>query len=251
MRIGVFDSGLGGIWILEAIRAQLPEYDYLYYGDTVNLPYGDKSEETIIALTRTAIEELFKKDVTLVIVACNTASVETVRKLQDTMLIGEYRDHRILGVIVPTIEELLLSTRQRALLIGTKRTVESKKYERELLNRGGAHIELTSVATPDLVPLIEADDLEGAYSSLSKLLTPKIGEIDTLVLGCTHYTILKEGLRSRFPTLKIISQDELIPESLQKYLLMHPEIQERLTTGSTCAYQITGNEPMYLNRVRE
>ncbi len=107
MKIGVFDSGLGGRVILDAIRAHLPDYDYLYYGDTENLPYGDKTEAEIRVLTRNAIKELFHRDVALVVVACNTASAETLRYLQDTFLTDLWKDRRILGVIIPTIETLL------------------------------------------------------------------------------------------------------------------------------------------------
>ncbi len=242
MRIGVFDSGYGGVTILNAIRSKLPQYDYLYYGDTANLPYGDKKEEVIRALTRKGIETLFMEGSALVVVACNTASAESLRMLQDTMIPNGYPDRRVLGVIIPTIEELLMETPRRALLIGTTRTIDSRKYEYELDKRGGSEVYLISRATPDLVPLIEANELEYAYEYLEKKLTPWMGEIDTLILGCTHYTVLKEWIRSRYPRLNVISQDEIIPLKLELYLQAHPEIHERLTNGSTCEYIFTGEK---------
>jgi glutamate racemase len=247
MKIGVFDSGLGGHTILNAIRERLPLYDYIYYGDTKNLPYGDKTEEEIYGLTKHAVIELFERGALLVIIACNTASAESLRGLQDTILEGKYADRRILGVIIPTIETLIDVSADKALLIGTNRTVNSKKYERELAKRNAHSIKLMSIATPELVPLIELGDMNDAYACLDKVLTLRVGEVDTLILGCTHYTVLKEGLRKRFSGLRIISQDELIPEKLGSYLHAHPEIESRLTRGKSCEQIITGEEPGRLN----
>lgn len=247
MKIGVFDSGLGGLTILDAIRARLPEYDYLYYGDTKNLPYGDKTEEEIFELTKRAVLELFEQGAVLVIIACNTASAESLRRLQDSILVDEYASRRILGVIIPTIEVILDGNLSNVLLIGTRRTVESKKYDKELAKRDAHHVRLTSTATPELVPLIESGDIDGAYAYLERTLTPKVGEVEALILGCTHYTVLKEGLRKRYPGLRVISQDEFIPEKLSMYLHAHPEIESKLTHGKTCEQIITGEEPGRIN----
>jgi glutamate racemase len=132
MKIGFFDSGLGGLMILKAVAKALPEFDYEFYGDTANLPYGDKSEAAIYELTKQGVEHLFKRDCALVIVACNTASAETLRRLQDEYLPESYPDRRILGVIIPTVEEVMQEKYSNAILLATKRTVESKKYEKEL-----------------------------------------------------------------------------------------------------------------------
>ena len=129
MNIGFFDSGLGGLLILKAVARALPQYDYIYFGDTANLPYGDKTETEVYELTKAAIEELFNRDCLLVIVACNTASAESIRRIQDTYLKEEYHDRRILGVIVPTVEEVIEKGFKRAILLATTRTVESGKYE--------------------------------------------------------------------------------------------------------------------------
>jgi glutamate racemase len=230
MNIGFFDSGLGGLLILKAVTQLLPNYDYVYYGDTANLPYGDKTEEEIYQLTKAAIEELFRRDCLLVIVACNTASAESIRRIQDTYLKEEHPDRRILGVIVPTVEEVTESGFTRAILLATTRTVESGKYQREL-NKGTQHtIKLISLATPELVPLIESGNIADATKIAIATLETVVGEGDVVLLGCTHYALLKDALRLHFGNrFAFVSQDEVIPYKLQWYLNKHPEIQERIS----------------------
>lgn len=246
MKIGFFDSGLGGLTILGAARAHMPEYDYVYYGDTANLPYGDKSEEEIRTLTHTAVAHLFDAGAALAVIACNTASAETLRTLQDTMLVGKYADRRILGVIVPTVEALIETGLTEVLLIGTKRTIGSQKYERELAKHEAHHVHLTAHATPELVPLIENNEMENAFAYIDDLLTPRVGEIEVVILGCTHYTTLKTHIRSRFgDALAVISQDEIIPTKLEQYLAKHTEIETRLTRMGTLAIELSKESAHY------
>ena len=241
MKIGVFDSGLGGLTILNAIRELLPEYDYIYYGDTKNLPYGDKSEEEILKLTKSALGKLFETDAALVVIACNTASAQTLRTLQDTMLVSSYAERRVLGVIIPTVEELVALKVKRVLLIGTTRTIESGKYELELHKRDKeGSINITAHATSKLVPLIESNNMREAEACIDTLLTPLVGEVDTVVLGCTHYTVLKKHIRTHFKTLKVLSQDEIIPEKLVAYLERHPELEKKLSRNYTLEKVLTG-----------
>lgn len=249
MKIGFFDSGLGGLIALKAVAKALPQYDYEFYGDTANLPYGDKSELEIFELTKAGIVHLFKRDCLLVIVACNTASAETLRRLQDGFLKEEYPDHRVLGVIIPTVEELVSCDIKHALLVATKRTVDSGKYERELEKLTDAPL-ITARATPELVPLIELGEADAALLSL--LATIKgVGEVDAVILGCTHYSLLKDGLRSALPQLKVISQDEIVPRKLADYLERHEEIQSKLTQGSTRNVYLTDNSSRYDHVIRE
>jgi len=264
-KIGLFDSGLGGLTILKAVAKDLPQYDYVFFGDTEHLPLGDKTEEEIYNYTKAGVEELFRRGCSLVIIACNTASAETLRRLQDTFLAAEYPEHRVLGVIIPTIEELTLSLPEqtgqvggstKALLLATKRTVESRKYEKEL-EKHGSNIILHSVATPELVPLIEAGKLEEAIGiavAVIKEQIGKVGEINTVVLGCTHYTKLKDALRQHFSgraslgrpsTLNILSQDEIIPRKLALYLENHPEIESHLSRNSTRSIHFSSHRPDY------
>lgn len=244
MNIGFFDSGLGGLLILKAVARALPDYDYLYYGDTANLPYGDKSEAEIFALTKAAIGELFKKDCALVIVACNTASAETIRALQDTYLKEEYPDRRILGVIVPTVEEVAELGSSRAMLLATKRTVESGKYERELAKLN-PDITLTSVAMPTLVPLIEAHKDDEALACAESVVGEHAREGDVVILGCTHYTLLKDELRAKYEDVTFIAQDEVIPKKLASYLGRHDEITSRLTNTGKREIQLSLYRPDY------
>ena len=245
MNIGFFDSGLGGLLVLKAVAKVLPRYDYIYYGDTANLPYGDKTEEEIYELTKNVIGELFARDCVLVIVACNTASAETIRKLQDTYLKEEFPDRRILGVIVPTVEEVVETGCKRAVLIATKRTVESGKYRRELEKLDTA-IELAQVAAPELVPLIELGEDQAAEQVAIRLLTSEAREGDVAVLGCTHYILLKDTLREHFgETRRVISQDEVIPKKLSDYLDRHPEITSRLANTGKREIVLTEHRPDY------
>lgn len=249
MKIGFFDSGLGGLTILKTVAKELPQYDYLYYGDTANLPYGDKTEAEIFNLTKAGIETLFQANCALVIIACNTASAETLRKLQDDFLTKHYPDRRILGVIIPTIEEVLDSGARRTLLLATKRTVESGKYPMELEKHNAKDVTLYGVPMPGLVPLIESGKNDEAQKLAKEAIDAgegRVGEVDTVVLGCTHYTKLKEGLRAHYGSrIRFISQDELIPKKLTNYLARHKEIETKLTKGGTRVIKLTENREDY------
>lgn len=244
MKIGFFDSGLGGLTILKATRNLLPQYDYVFFGDTAHVPYGGKSEEEIHSLTWHGIETLFEAGALLVIVACNSASAESLRKIQDTVLKEQYPDRRVLGVIIPTVETLIDRKSNRVLLIGTERTINSKKYERELSKIENT-ITLMTHATPSLVPKIEIGDLVGACTDVKKVVDGVRGNIDTIVLGCTHYTMLKMQLREAYPEMEIISQDEIIPEKLKNYLARHPEIESRLTHERGIEILLSAESPEY------
>lgn len=245
MKIGFFDSGLGGLLVLKAVVKALPQYDYLYYADTANLPYGEKTEEQIFVLTKAALDELFARDCLLVIVACNTASAETLRRLQDSYLKEQYPDRRVLGVIVPTIEEVVEQESQSALLIATTRTVESGKYERELAKMQG-DIAFKAVATPELVPLIESHQMAAATDLAVALLEREARAGDVVLLGCTHYILLKDALRAHFAsTLTFIAQDEVVPKKLSHYLENHPEITSRLSTVGERTIVLTEHRPDY------
>ncbi len=246
MKIGFLDSGLGGLLVLKAVVKTLPQYDYLYYADTANLPYGDKTEEEIYILTKAAIDELFARDCLLVIVACNTASAETLRKIQDTFLVTEYPDRKVLGVIIPTIEEVTKTKCSKAILLATRRTVESNKYEKELQKLGDS-IELISIATPELVPFIELGEKEIATASaIATIERAGVGEGNVVVLGCTHYCLLKDSLREHFgPSVTIVSQDEVIPQKLAAYLEQHPEITSRLHDTGKRVVHLSQHRPDY------
>lgn len=246
MKIGFFDSGLGGLTIMKAVSSQLPQYDYAYYGDTENLPYGDKSEEEIYRLTLIGVKHLLAADCALVIIACNTASAETARKIQDEYLPKHYPDRKVLGIIVPTIEMLNFENFTKVALIGTKRTIESNKYLNELNASGNDKVELKQISTPELVPLIELGEIEAAATQAVKRIEAEAGDSEVVVLGCSHYTQIKNSLRKHFAeSKKILSQDEIIPNKLKDYLDRHPEITGRLTSEGTRSIHLTEHRPDY------
>jgi glutamate racemase len=255
MTIGLFDSGLGGLTILRAVARTLPQYDYVYYGDTANLPYGDKTEAEIYDLSVAAMDYLFGEGCALIIIACNTASAETLRKLQDDYLPTHYPNRRILGVIIPTVETLIAGGVEAALLLATKRTVESKKYERELQKRQST-LSLSSTATPELVPLIEAGKSEEAVAAAIARIDAQVAvepSITAVVLGCTHYTELAHGLRAHYgERLHFYSQDEIIPQKLAAYVAAHPELasvvdggEAVVVPGGRRSIHLTAHRPDY------
>lgn len=247
-KIGVFDSGLGGVLILKAIAKRLPEYDYEYYGDTLHVPFGDRSESEIYEFTKEAVECLFKKGCLIVILACNTASAETLRKLQDEYLPKHYPDRRILGVIIPVVEEVIENTCKQVLLFGTQRTVGSGKYHLELGKRNEIHTKIEAIATPELVPLLESGEIEEAVEKTSLRIRERIDRgdnIDGVILGCTHYNLMLEMLRVQFSDITFFGQVEIIPNKIENYLLNHPELEQKLTQNGTRNVYLTEYRPDY------
>jgi glutamate racemase len=238
-KIGVFDSGLGGLVILKALHKKLPKYHYEYYGDTKNLPYGDKSQREIFDFTVKGIEYLISQGCILVIIACNTASAKSLRKIQQQWLPKHAPHVKVLGVIVPTIESLKKPDFP-VVLIATTSTVKSRAYQLEL-NKLFSDQKLTSLAMPKLVPLIERGQLvkaaEGVYKQVANL--PNINK--SILLGCTHYPLIAPKIRKLLPNLKIIDQTEIIPISLSKYLRRHQAIRRILITTPKVNIHFTKN----------
>lgn len=245
MKIGFFDSGLGGLIVLKAVAKLLPQYDYEFYGDTANVPYGDKSEAEIFALTRAGVEHLFQRECALVIIACNTASAETLRKLQDSILVGEYADRRILGVIIPTVETVIADGIVEVTLFATKRTIDSEKYAKEFVKLDSS-LTLKTMALPGLVPLIENGQWDKAEQMLCVETKSAIESgSKNIILGCTHYSLLKDKVREVAGVGKVYSQDEIIPQKLADYLDRHPEITQRLSNTGKREIVISKHNPHY------
>lgn len=252
-KIGVFDSGYGGLTILEAIRKAIPQYDYLYLGDNARAPYGTHSFDVIYRYTLQAVQYLFDNDCALVILACNTASAKALRTIQqrDLPLIKDKKVN-VLGVIRPTVEAVPAITKSGHVgILATPATVSSESYVLEL-QKIAQDLTITQQACPMWVPLIEAGehDKEGADYFVEKYLRDilsKDPEIDTLVLGCTHYPLLKEKIdgwirnNRNNPNIQTIAQGELEANSLADYLKRHAEYREQLSTGGSCTYLTTEN----------
>lgn len=222
--IGVFDSGLGGLSVLKHFLAKLPQYDYIYLGDTARVPYGNHSQETIYRYSKEAVEFLFKQNCQLIILACNTASSQALRRLQQEYLPNSYPDRRILGVVVPLAEEAALFNKIG--LIGTRATVKSKAYEQEI-KKINPQAQIISNSAPLLVPLIEEGNVSQDITRkiLKKYLRPlKQERIKNLILGCTHYPfLLKEIKRIMGSYCQVSDPGLIVATKLQNYLDRHPE----------------------------
>lgn len=242
MRIGVFDSGLGGLSIARAISNRLPEYDLMYLGDTKRVPYGGRSQEAIHGFVAEALSYLFKNDCGLVVLACNTASAEALRRSQQEYLPRHYPDRNVLGVVVPTAEAVAATGARRVGVLATRSTAASGAYEREI-QRQAPEAEVRVLPAPLLVPLVENDGLKYVDPVLDDYLA-EVGKVDCLVLGCTHYDLLKDRIRAKVD-IPVIAQDEVVPEKLADYLRRHPEHDERLGRNGDRSYQVTDLGPGY------
>lgn len=250
MKIGVFDSGYGGLTILQAIRKVLPQYDYIYLGDNARAPYGTHSFEVIYRYTLQAVRYLFDQGCTLVILACNTASAKALRTIQQCDLPtinNASRKVNVLGVIRPTVEAVPTITQTGHVgILATPATVSSESYVLELAKISEA-IQVAQQACPLWVPLIEAGEHEsqGADFFVDKYLQSLLSrdpKIDTLVLGCTHYPLLLPKIEQWLKEAKqvrVIAQGSLVADSLADYLKRHPEYRDQLSQNGTCTYLTT------------
>jgi glutamate racemase len=245
MKIGIFDSGMGGLFLMRKIVKKLPQYDYLYLGDTKRTPYGNRSAETVYQFTKKAVDYLFKKNCQLIILACNTGSAQALRKIQREYLPAHYPRRRVLGVIVPTVEKISEADGiKRIGVLATQGTVESKIFEIEL-KKINPKIKIFQQAAPLLVPLVENNGLKWAEPILKEYLNPLIKKkVEVILLGCTHYPILKNKIRKiAGKKTKVFSQDELIPDKLADYLKRHLEIDKKLAKNRGRIFEVTDMTP--------
>ena len=231
--IGIFDSGFGGLNIMKGIAKELPEYDYIYLGDTARVPYGNRSREIIYEFTKQAVDFLFSKNCELIIFACNTASSDALRRIQQEYLPSQYPGKKVLGVIIPAVEFAVTKTKNKRIgIVATEGTVSSESFIRELL-KIDRDIKIYQNACPLLVPIIEAGEHNSKIVDvlLKKYLKPLIDKkIDTLILGCTHYGILESRIRKIVgKDVNVISEEKIVAKKLKDYLLRHSEIEKKLT----------------------
>ncbi len=242
MKIGIFDSGIGGLIVARAIRKAMPEYDYVYFGDTKRLPYGNKSHEAVFEFTKEAVDHLFRKEnCALVIIACNTASARALGQIQKEYTPKEFPDRKVLGVLIPTAE--VASQYDRIGILATLGTIASNAWAIEI-KKLKAKVEIFQNSAPMLVPLIEEGEHILAEPFLMKYLQPFMDKkLDALVLGCTHYPILKKEIKKimqkKEKNIKIISQDEIVPKKLKEYLKRHAEITKKLSTKGSMKIIVT------------
>lgn len=245
--IGVFDSGYGGLTILHGIRQLLPDYDYIYLGDNARAPYGSRSFDVVYQFTRQAVMKLFESGCQLVILGCNTASAKALRSIQQNDLPKLDPQRRVLGVIRPTAEVIGKLTHSRHVgVLATEGTIKSHSYKLEIQKLWN-DVTVTGIPCPLWVPIIENNeaDTPGADYFVKKridLILERDPQIDTLILGCTHYPILMPKIRKHVPeNVQIVAQGEYVAKSLQDYLQRHPDMELRCTKHGTVRYLTTEN----------
>ncbi|MBW9279317.1 glutamate racemase [Bacteroides fragilis] len=250
--IGVFDSGYGGLTILSKIREALPEYDYIYLGDNARTPYGTRSFEIVYEFTLQAVNKLFEMGCHLVILACNTASAKALRTIQMNDLPNIDPNRRVLGVIRPTVECIGSMTQTRHVgILATGGTIKSESYPLEV-RKLFKDIKVSGEACPMWVPLVENNEAngEGADFFIRKYidrLLAKDRQIDTIILGCTHYPILLPKIQKFIPQeVKIVAQGEYVAASLKDYLHRHPEMDMKCTRKGKCRFYTTEAEDKFI-----
>jgi glutamate racemase len=247
--IGVFDSGFGGLVVLREFLQVLPHYDYLYLGDNARIPYGTRSDRVVLRFTEQAVDYLFRQGCRLIILACHTASAKALRTIQQKYLPARYPDRRVLGVVIPTVEEAITrSQRRRVGVIATEGTVTSRSFELEI-HKLDPSIEVIQQACPLLVPLIESgeQDWEGTDMILQRYLAPlKAAQVDTLILGCTHYSILKDKIAALMGDgISLVCSGEVAAVKLVDYLKRHPEIETHLDRARQRRFLTTDLTPRF------
>lgn len=255
--IGVFDSGFGGLTVLQSLRQRLPVYDFLYLGDSARTPYGTRSYERVLEFTTEAVEALFEAGCPLVVVACNTASARALRVLQQRYLPRFRPDRRLLGVVRPSVEALAnlppgtrpgetapSSIEGTVAVLGTPGTIASGTYAVELAHLA-PRLRVIQQACPLWVPLVEAGEIEGPGCEwfLHRYLDPLFQNPDPptrILLGCTHYPLLRPGImRIVPPGTEVLSQGPLVAERLEDWLRRHPDFEERISRNGRVTYWTT------------
>lgn len=245
--IGIFDSGYGGLTILHGIRQLLPQYDFLYLGDNARAPYGTRSFDVVYEFTRQAVIKLFERGCHLVILGCNTASAKALRTIQQKDLPQIDPNRRVLGIIRPTAEVVGTLTKTRHVgIFATEGTIKSESYNLEI-HKFFPDIKVSGVACPFWVPLVEYNEADspGADYFVKKRVDQLLrldAQIDTIILGCTHYPLLLPKINKFIPRgVRIVSQGEYVAESLRQYFERHPDMERRCTKGGHVHYLTTEN----------
>ena len=246
--IGIFDSGYGGLTVFRSIFEQMPEYDYIYLGDTARAPYGNRSFQAIHQYTWECVQWMLKQGCPLVILACNTASAKALRTIQQQNLKNEDPATRVLGVIRPTAEVIRDYTTTKEIgVLGTKGTVQSGSYLIEI-SHFAPDVKVHQQACPLWVPIIEngEHDKPGADYFVQKYLEQILGQsdqIDTLLLACTHYPLLQDKIKAFLPdNINVVAQGDIVAKSLVDYLKRHPEMDKSLSKKGTQRFFTTTDD---------
>lgn len=254
--IGIFDSGVGGLTVFDEIVKHLPEYNYIYLGDNARVPYGTRSFETVYKYTLECVSQLYEMGCRLVVIACNTASAKALRTIQQNDLKHFGDGFKVLGVIRPTVEKIgEISKTNHVGLFATNGTVNSQSYVIEI-NKFFPNVQVFQEACPLWVPLIEQNefDSEGGRYFIKKHVQSLLSQsekIDTILLACTHYPIIYQLLRELIPDhIQIVSQGEIVGESLKDYLKRHPEIEQLLQKNNSARFFTTESNLDFDNKAK-
>ena len=249
--IGVFDSGYGGLTVLKPLAKKFPQYDFIYFGDNAHAPYGSRSQEDIYKYTLEAVDWLFRQKCELIILACNTASSQALRKIQQDPPAGglpaKWPDKKVLGVLIP-VAQAVAKLNGTVGILATQATVKSGAYLREI-HKLVKHsmfdkFDIIQAAAPLLVPLIESgkiDNPETKDAVHEYLKEFKKDGVKNIILGCTHYPFIKHLIQAEMPETKIFDSPSIIPASLKSYLARHPEIEKCLSRNGIRRYATTGD----------
>lgn len=241
--IGLFDSGVGGLTVLNSVRSLLPNENIIYVGDNIHCPYGNKTREELFCYASGIVEYFMTRNVKLIVLACNTTSANVLEKLQQT-----YKQVKIIGVIDATIEDFLRRKVDSTLVIATQSTIDSGKYQ-ESIAKGNRKIKTYALATPKLVPLVESGKYkEGIYDVLHEYLDAYKDKVGSIILGCTHYPILLEQIKAVLPNIAYISSSEAIGKVIYEYLLVRGLLNtdtkaniEIITTGDVAEFRYSSS----------
>jgi glutamate racemase len=245
--LGFFDSGFGGLSVVREIRKKLPQYSFTYLGDNARTPYGSRPLDVIHRYTLEGVIELFNRGAELIVVACNTSSSVALRKIQQAYLPKHHPGRRVLGIVIPTAEEVSSLSRTKVIgILATEATVNSLAYPQEI-SKIDAHVQVHQQACPLLVPIIESGELEAAEVPGRHYLDSLIRQdsrIDTILLGCTHYALIEGMLRHWVPfEIQLVSQGSIVADKLADYLKRHPEIERRLDRSGSETFLSTEYSP--------
>jgi glutamate racemase len=241
--LGFFDSGFGGLSVLREVRKRLPQHAFVYLGDNARTPYGGLTQEIIFRHTLQGVVELFRRGANPVVVACNTSSSAALRRIQQQILPVHYPDRRVLGIVIPTAEEVSRQSVSKVIgVLATEVTVASQAYPQEIYKIDPSVV-VVQQACPLLVPLIESGELdraEGAVRPYIEHLLEKDRRIDTILLGCTHYALIEQAIRSIVPAeIRLVSQGPIVADKLADYLVRHSELASKLKLSGEAAFLTT------------
>src|SRR5215510_708793 len=266
--IGVFDSGHGGLTVFRALVARFPSASFVYLGDHANVPYGDRASDEIVALTRKGVDALFQRGCKLVLLGCNTATCVAARTLQkDWLAVSGWRGHNILGIVAPTVEAATQTpwavtspqypqkyNTDTVAVFGTTRTIASHAYPEEIRKRC-PKVTVVQQACPALVGAIERaapqDELEGLVGEAATALLAQTGgrPPHRAILGCTHYPLVEPLFRRHLaPFTRLLSQPEVVADSLEDYLYRHPRFVSEAADRIRSPVLLTSGDPVRVAR---